>query len=355
MTNYGHTKKLNRKKTNPLNFEYTGVQYEKDIAIQLFEYNKDQLTEVKNISDSEFTNFSNLTKQYWLNIHGIHHVEIIENICKKIGIHHLAIQDILDVNQRPKFQKYDDYWFFSIKSMLPSKTNNIKSEQISFILGENFLVSFQERKANHFEHIRRRLREKVGIIHEQSADYLLYLLLESILDNYFKTIDKIEDEVDAFNILELNSDPSPTVLKEIEVYKNQIYSLKKTISPIKEFILIIEREEFNLINQQHIKYYLELKDLCLTLLDNCTKLEERLESNINFFFSVQGHRMNQVMKTLTVVSSIFIPLTFIAGVYGMNFMNMPELNSKWGYFVVLGVMLAIFLMMLHYFKKKNWF
>ena len=346
---------LNRKNKNPSNYIFTGVQYEKNVEIQLFEYNKDLLNEVKNLSDTEFTDFSNLTKQYWLNIHGIHHVEIIGNLCKKIGIHPLAIQDILDVNQRPKFQEYDDYWFFSIKSILPSKTNEIKSEQLSFILGKNFLVSFQERKADHFEHIRHRLREKVGIIHERSADYLLYLLLESILDNYFKTIDKIEDQIDEFNILELNADPSPTILKEIEVYKNQIYSLKKTISPIKEFILTIEREEFNLINQQHIKYYLELKDLCLTLLDNCSKLEVRLESNINFFFSVQGHRMNQVMKTLTVISSIFIPLTFIAGIYGMNFNYIPELSYKWGYFAVWFVILIICSMMLYYFKKKNWF
>jgi len=348
-------KSLNRKKQNPTNFVFTGVQHEKEMAIQLFDYNKDGHLELSNIKHGEFNNFSDLTKQYWLNIHGIHDVETVNTICKKVGIHDLAIQDILDVNQRPKFQEYDDYWFFSIKSMLPTNTNEISSEQLSFVLGKNFLVSFQERKSDYFEHVRHRLREKIGILHERSVDYLLYLLLESILDNYFKTIENIENHSDKFNLIELNSDPSPTVLNEIEEFKSQLQLLKKAIIPIKEFVLRIEREKFNFIEQKHIKYYFELKDLCLTLLDSCDRIELRLESSINLFFSIQGHRMNQVMKTLTVISLVFIPLTFIAGIYGMNFVNMPELNYKWGYYGVWVVMFIIFLGMLYYFKKKNWF
>jgi len=348
-------KSLNRKKQNPTNFVFTGVQHEKEIAIQLFDYNKDGHLELSNIKHGEINNFSDLTKQYWLNIHGIHDVETVNTICKKVGIHDLAIQDILDVNQRPKFQEYDDYWFFSIKSMLPTNTNEISSEQLSFVLGKNFLVSFQERKSDYFEHVRHRLREKIGILHERSVDYLLYLLLESILDNYFKTIENIENHSDKFNLIELNSDPSPTVLNEIEEFKSQLQLLKKAIIPIKEFVLRIEREKFNFIEQKHIKYYFELKDLCLTLLDSCDRIELRLESSINLFFSIQGHRMNQVMKTLTVISLVFIPLTFIAGIYGMNFVNMPELNYKWGYYGVWVVMFIIFLGMLYYFKKKNWF
>lgn len=348
-------KSLNRKKHNPTNFVFTGLQQEKEIGIQLFEYNKEGLLELTNVKAGELNNFSNLTKQYWLNIHGIHDVEIISEICKKVGIHELAIQDILDVNQRPKFQEYDDYWFFSIKSMLPSLNDEIISEQLSFILGENYLVSFQEQKNDHFDHVRHRLREKVGIAHERTTDYLLYLLLEAVLDNYFKTIDDISDKVEKFDLIDINSDPSPTILTEIEIIKTQLQALKKVISPIKEFVSKVDRDEYSLIQTKHVKYYYELKDLCLTLLDNCDKMEARLESRINLFFSIQGHQMNQVMKTLTVISSVFIPLTFIAGIYGMNFAYMPELNFKWGYFAVWIVMFLIFLAMLYYFKRKNWF
>jgi len=348
-------KNLNRKIKNPLNFTFTGTKFEKEIGLQLFEYSKDEHIEIINLKPTEFKNFSNQNKQYWLNIHGLHDVKTIEEICRKIGIHNLAIQDILDVNQRPKFQEYEKYWFFSMKSILPSSTNESSSEQISFILGKNFLASFQERKADYFEHIRFRLREKTGILHERSVDYLLYLLLESILDNYLTTVESIEEKCKIFNIIDINKDPSPIILNEIEAFKTQLNFLKKTISPIKEFITKIEREGFVLIDKKHVKYYFELKDLCFTILDNCDKVETKLESAIHLFFSVQGHRMNQVMKILTVISSVFIPLTFIAGIYGMNFSNMPELAYKWGYFGVLTIMLVIFLLMLYYFKRKNWF
>ncbi|WP_298365497.1 magnesium/cobalt transporter CorA [uncultured Lutibacter sp.] len=348
-------KTLTRKKEKPTNFIFTGIQYEKKINIQLFEYNKTGLTELTTIKESEFNDFSDLEKQYWLNTHGIHDVSIIESLCKKIGIHNLTIQDILDVNQRPKIQEFEEYWYFSIKSILPSTNNEIKSEQLSFVLGKNYLVSFQEQKNDYFEHIRQRLREKAGIVHERSTDYLLYLLLESVLDNYFETVDAISEKVENFKIIDVNKDPSPEILTEIEIYKSQLQSLIKAIGPIKEFVSKIERENFVLIQKKHRKYYFEIKDICLTLLDNCEKSEKRLESLINLFFSVQGHRMNQVMKTLTIVSTIFIPLTFIAGIYGMNFVNIPELGFKYGYHIILVVMFLIFLIMLGYFKRKNWF
>lgn len=346
---------LNRKKLNPLTSVFTGVKYEEKLSLQLFKYNKDDYVEKTNFSEKEFKGFSDLTNQHWLNIYGIHDVKQITSICNKLGIHNLVIQDILDVNQRPKFQEYEDYWFFSIKSILPSNNMEIESEQLSFILGKNFLVSFQERKADYFVHVRQRIREKVGILRERGTDYLLFLLLESILDNYFKTVDNIEKHVEDFGVIDINTDPSPTILKTIELFKRQLHMIKKTITPIKEFVTKIEREQFNLIHQKNIKYFLELKDLCLTLLDGCDKIEVRLESNINLFFSVQGHRMNQVMKTLTVVAAIFIPLTFIAGIYGMNFSNMPELTWRWGYLGIWVIIVIVFIGMIIYFKRKKWY
>lgn len=348
-------KSLNRKNLNPLTPVFTGVKHSDNLNIQLFKYNKDEYLEEVNFSEKDFKEFSDANYQHWLNTHGIHDVDEITALCKKLNIHDLVIQDILDVNQRPKFQELDDYWFFSTKSILPSKTHEIEAEQLSFVIGANFLISFQEKKGDYFEHIRYRLRENVGIVRERGADYLLYLLLEALLDNYFKTLERIDAEIEKFEIIDINSDPSPEILNTIENYKRQINFIKKTIIPIKEIVAKVEREQFHLIQKKHIKYYFELKDLSLTLVDICDQILSRLESSINLFFSVQGHRMNMVMKTLTVISSIFIPLTFIAGVYGMNFVNIPELNLKWGYFAVWGVMVVIFILMLIYFKKKKWF
>lgn len=346
---------LNRKKVNPLKPVFTGKKYTEKPSLQLYEYNKEKINVITDYDISGFDGFREDTNQYWLNIHGIHDVDTVSTICDKLDVHPLIIQDILDINQRPKFQDFDHYCFFTLKSVLPASDNDVISEQLSFILGKNYLVSFQERKADYFEHVRQRIRENIGIVNQRGADYLLFLLLESILDNYFKTIDNIEKNIEAFGFLDVNSDPSPDVLKDIEQFKREIHLIRKTILPIKEFISKVEVEQFKLIHKKQIKYFQELKDLCLTLLDSCDQIDVRLESSINLFFSIQGHRMNQVMKTLTVVATIFIPLTFIAGVYGMNFANMPELQWKWGYFGIWGIMLLVFLAMLYYFRRKKWF
>ncbi len=349
------TSLLNRKKVNPTTPTFTGVKQVEQLSAQWFVYDKGECIENSDFPISDFKEFSSAETYNWLNIHGIHDSEKIKTLCTKLGIHDLAIQDLLDVNQRPKFQEFDEYWFFTLKSIIPSADFLIEQEQLSFILGTNYLVSFQERKADYFNHIRERLRNNIGIVRERGSDYLLYLLLESILDNYFKTLNDIEHKIGESVIIEISKDPSPELINTIELFKRHVHQIKKTVLPIKEFVTRIEREKFNFVNESHIKYFYELKDLCLSLIDECDQIEVKLESSTNLFFSVQGHRMNQVMKTLTVVATIFIPLTFIAGIYGMNFSNMPELTWKWGYFGIWSVMILIFITMIIYFKKKKWY
>lgn len=346
---------LNRKKVNPSTPTFTGVKRVKELSFQLFIYDKTKCIENSDFIISKFTKFSPNKAFNWLNVHGIHDVEKIKTLCSKLNIHDLAIQDLMDVNQRTKFQEFDDYCFFTLKSIIPSVDSTLEEDQLSFILGKNYLVSFQEHKADYFDHIRERLRNDIGIVRKHGSDYLLYLLLESILDNYFKTIDELEDKVSESCTIDISKDPSPKLINSIELFKRQLHKIKKTILPIKDIVTKIEREELNLINKRHMKYFYELKDLCLSLIDEIEQIEVKLESSTNLFFSVQGHRMNQVMKTLTVVATIFIPLTFIAGVYGMNFSNMPELKWKWGYFSIWVIMIAMFVGMLIYFKRKKWY
>ena len=347
--------RLNRKKVNVLIPVYTGVMLTEKVGVQLFKYNAGECVEDKSYNTKKFAGFTKDKAQYWLNINGLHDTDLVKDVCTKMKVHPLAIQDILDVNQRTKFQDYEDYWFFSIKSIkLTTDGDKIEAEQMSFILGQNFLISFQEKKGDYFEHIRERLRENIGIIRGRSTDYLLYLILESILDNYVKTVDRIDDNVDKLCFFDYNADPSPEIIKSIEQYKRQISFIKKTILTIKDFLFKTERGESSFIEEKHLKYYFDLKDMCMSLIDDCDGLVAKMESSINLFFSIQGDRMNKVMKTLTVVATIFIPLTFVAGVYGMNFINMPELSWKYGYFAVWGVMLVIFLGMIIYFKRKKW-
>jgi magnesium transporter len=345
---------LNRKKTDPNNFIFTGKYSETIFDIQQFKYNKDVCIENKTIIPEQIEPFSNDNYTYWLNIHGLNQPETIANICKKQGIHSLVIQDILDVNQRPKFQEFYNFSFVTLKSIVPSN-DSIITEQISVVFGENYLMSFQERKADFFEHLRYRLKENKGILRERSADYLLYALLEAILDNYFQTLSKLDDEVEKMSFMNTKTNISPDVLEVIENNKKFVHFIKKSILPIKEFTVVVERGESKHIDKQHLKYFLEIKDLCLTLLDNCDMIQSSLESNTNLFFSLQGHKMNQVMKTLTIVAAIFIPLTFIAGIYGMNFYNMPELEWEYGYFAVWMLIILVFFGMIMYFWRKKWF
>ncbi len=345
---------LNRKKTDPKNFIFTGVETEDTIDIQLFTYNKEECFENNNIQINNIPSFDDSKNNYWLNIHGISNAKSIAEICEKQGIHSLVIQDILDVNQRPKFQEFNNFSFLTLKSIVPSE-KDIITEQISFVFGTNFLMSFQERKADFFSHLRHRLRENKGIVRERGADYLLYAMLESTLDNYFKTINKLEDEIEKLNFADTKKEPLPNSLAVIEDYKRFVNYIRKSILPIKEFTQIIERGDCNYIEKKHVKYFLEIKDLCLTLIDSCDMIHASLESATNLFFSVQGHRMNQVMKTLTVVATIFMPLTFIVGIYGMNFINMPELEWKYGYYGILVIMIVLFISMIYYFKLKKWF
>lgn len=345
---------LNRKKNDPGKYIFTGELNLDEIDIQLFKYSKEECVESKNISPENISPFEKNGEKYWLNIYGLSDTESIASICEKQGVHGLVIQDILDVNQRPKFQEYENFSFLTLKSIVPSE-NELITEQISFVFGTNFLISFQERKAGFFEHLRVRLRKDKGILRERAVDYLLYAMLESILDNYFSTLRKLDEEIEGLNFANAKKDPSPDALQIIENHKRFVHFIKKSILPIKEFTQVVERGDCQFIEQKHLKYFLEIQDLCLTLIDSSDMVLASLESATNLFFSMQGHRMNQVMKTLTIVATIFIPLTFIAGIYGMNFTNMPELQWKYGYLGIWGIIVLVFSGMVIYFKRKKWF
>lgn len=345
---------LNRKKNDPLTFTYTGEKTEQKTEIQLFTYNKTFIKEEKIAETDILEHLEDQNYHNWLNINGLSNTNKIIDICKSNNIHNLAIQDILDLNQRPKYQEYENFLFLTLKSFY-QVNEKINTEQVSFILYKNLLISFQEKKEGIFEHLRVRLREDKGIIRERGVDYLLYTLLEAVFDNYFKIIRQIELEIEKFNIADLKQEHSPDILLKIDNYKKTVEFIKKSILPIKEFSLMTENLRFEYIEKKHLKYYSEIKDICLTLIDNSDMLLSSLESSTNLFFSIQGHRMNEIMKTLTIVATIFIPLTFIAGVYGMNFTKMPELEWKYGYFSILLIFLIILILMLLFFKKKKWF
>jgi magnesium transporter len=267
--------------------------------------------------------------------------------------------DILNTTKRTKLEEYHDILFFNIKSLLPSeKFDSIDVEQISFILKNGILVSFQEKRSDFFSHLRERIRTHSGIVRTKKADYLLYLLLDAIMENFYITIENEEDKVErVVNLSKSSTDQS--VLLQIEKHRDNFNFLKRSIIPLRDSLYAIksikEDNVFNIIEAENYSFFDRLHQKSLELLEQLEYDMTTLESASNFFFSAQSQKMNEVMKTLTIVSVIFMPLTFIVGVYGMNFKFIPELELHNGYYITLVFMLMIALLMTIYFKIKKWF
>lgn len=347
------------RKSNPAKVEYTGIYKDKKTEMQLFVYNDSEIQEFKKISVSEFIASKNNTLNNWLNIHGLNDVEIIKSLAENLELNSLIIFDILNISRGTKLDELDDTLFFSIKSILPNEDENtILIEQISFLLKDNLIVSFQEKRGDFFTHIRERLRENTGIVRKKKVDYLLYLLLDSIIENFYITIENKESSIETL-LLASKTSSSPTIMEEIERLREVFHFLKRSITPLRDALYTIktirEDEEFNCIETANYIFFGRLHQKTLELLEQIDYDMKTLDSASNFFYTAQSHRMNEVMKTLTVISSVFLPLTFIVGLYGMNFKYIPELNFRYGYFITLGVMFVLVLLMLYYFKKKNWF
>ena len=291
-------KYISRRNKNPNQFNFIGEKILDDTKIQLFTFDKNNFDEKSIITNLNEINFEKSDKKYWLNFHGIHDSKTISEFCSQIGIHKLVIQDILDTNQRPKFQPYEDYYFFSIKSVLPNEQNIITIKQLSFILGSNYIISFQEENDHFFDHVRERIREDIGIVRERSLDYLFYLLIESVLDVYLKTYESFENRLSVINDFNMSDDPSPTIITSIEELKNKIYQINKLLLPIKEFLIKTDRESMTFVDKKHQKYYNDLKDLCFQIYDYNDSMERTLESKINLFFSFQGQKMKKKFFSL---------------------------------------------------------
>lgn len=348
-------KKFNLRISNPQKVEFLGEKFLEKPEIQLIEYNTEFFSEDKEAKPDEKDFQLETGKVSWLNIHGLHDAGLIDRICTGINMPRFIVQDILDTNQRNKMQELGDHIFISVKSILSDAELDLDVEQISFIVSNNALYSFQEKKGDHFEHVRVRIRENNGLVRTKGPDFLLYLLVEGILANYITTVDLLEEAVNENgNPLE-NNDTSPAIIHRIEDYKRKLLRIRKNIFSLKEALINLEKTKSEVINPEQHKYFFDLKDSCLLLLESIDSMELRLDSAENLFFSMQGHRMNQVMTTLTIMAAIFIPLTFMAGIYGMNFSNMPELDWEWGYFSLLGLMLVIGLLLIYYFKRRRWF
>lgn len=347
------------RKVQPSKAEYTGIYTDKETEMQLFVYDETDFSEYHNITLEDFFKFKEAKRNNWLNLHGLTNVDLIRNLTENLNLNSLIVSDIVNISRGTSLDELDDTLFFSIKSILPSKDSSaISIEQISFLLQEGLVISFQEKRGDFFTHIRERIKTNAGIVRKKKVDYLLYLLMDAIIENFYITIDEKEASIETLMTLSKTSD-NPTIMQDIERTREVFHLLKRSVVPLRDVLFTIktikEDDELNCIEEPNFVFFSRLHQKTLELIEQIDYDMNVLDSASNFFYTAQGHRMNEVMKILTVISSIFMPLTFIAGIYGMNFDNLPELHWKYSYFFVLTFMLLIVIFMIVYFKKKKWF
>jgi magnesium transporter len=338
----------------PGSLVHVGKKKSESVKLSLFSYDEETSDdkEINDVSQIELT--PDNKKVQWLNMDGIHKIDVIESIGKHFGLHNLLLEDVLNTNHRPKAEYYEDHMLFTLKMLGINKAGNrLVSEQVSFVLGKGYLISFQEQEGDIFDQVRNRIRTKKGKVRQKKADYLFYTLIDAVVDNYFLIIDRFSENVERLEDKIVES-PNENTLKEIQLLKKQLILLRKSISPLREAVSSVVKDEIHLINEDSIKYLRDVYDHIIHLSENVETQRDIVSGLKDLYMSELSNRMNNTMKVLTIIATIFIPLTFVAGIYGMNFDNMPELHSQYGYPIVWGVMVVITIGMIIYFKKKKW-
>jgi len=333
---------------------HIGAQKTKEPKITIIDYDETHFQERETKAIEECFLFKDQPTVTWVNIDGLHQIQILEKLGECYGLHPLVLEDILNTDQRPKVDDHGDYLYIVLKMLHDKgKGGQIEAEQISLIVGPNFVFSFQESEGDVFDPIRERLRNGKGRIRKMGADYLAYSLLDAIVDYYFAILEKLGERVE-FLEEELVTNPKTQTLQEIHHPKSEMIFLRKVVWPLREVIGALERGESPLIQKATSVYLRDVYDHTIQAIDTVETFRDMVSGMLDIYLSSVSNRLNAVMKVLTIIATVFMPLTFLAGVYGMNFKHMPELEWRWGYPLVWAVMIGIGGVMLVYFKKKKW-
>ncbi len=348
--------KISRKKgLPPGTLVHVGEKKTEAVKILVIDYNEKNFNICDVQSISECDSSIGEPRVRWVDVVGIHRVDVIEEIGRIYNLHPLVMEDILNTNQRPKIDDWDDYSYMVLKALqFDAARGEIVPEQISIILGRDFVVTLQEREGDDFIPIIDRILNDKGRVRKSGADYLVCALIDSIVDNYFGILEKIGEKIEVIED-ELIADPREGTAGAIHSLKREMIFLRKAVWPLREAISALERGESSMINDSTLVYFKDVYDHVIQIIDTIELFRDMLSGMIDVYLSSINNRMNQVMKLLTIITTIFIPLSFIAGVYGMNFRFMPELEWRWGYLSVIMVMIGTALLMVFYFRRKKWF
>ncbi len=333
---------------------YTGEKKDEKIEIHVIDYDEPNFIEQELTEVEACIPYKSKPTVTWINVDGVHNVTMLEKLGDCFGLHRLVMEDIMNTDQRPKMEDYGEYLYIVFKMLSSGGGGEIVTEQISLILGANYVISFQEGiEGDVFNLIRERIRNSKGRIRKMGADYLAYSLLDAVVDNYFVVLEKCGDKIESIET-ELIGTPTQTTVQRIYQLKREMIFLHNAVWPLREVVSALGKRESSLIKESTAPYLRDVYDHVIHVIDSVDIYREMLSSMLDMYLSSVSNRLNEVMKVLTVISLIFMPITFIAGVYGMNFKHMPELEWHWGYPAALLVMVGISILMVFYFKRKKW-
>jgi magnesium transporter len=334
---------------------YLGKDRNQEIKIEVFEFNEKEVTHFNHITPLDFKQYIKNDQTTWINIDGIYDHTIVKYIGEQFNLHPLTMEDIMNTDHRPKVEYFEDYLHFTLKMLTYDKEKKcIHSEQISFVLGNTWVISFQEIQGDIFDPVRDRINNNKGRVRKRKADYLVYTLIDLIVDNYFIITDDLQVQVEELerNILEGGDKKELEMILKI---KKELVFLRKSVIPVREAISALEKSDSHLVEKSTKQFLRDVYDHTLHIGESIENYREMLQSLLDIYLTGLSNRLNNVMKTLTVISTVFIPLTFIAGVYGMNFSNIPGGNSPHGFWITTLAMVVIGIVMTIILRNKKWF
>lgn len=339
---------------SPDDLVFVGKQRIDKPLIRIMDFDKENLKEIETDNPEDCRAFLQSETVTWISVYGLHEPEIIKRVGEIFGIHTLALEDIVNTAQRAKLEEYDDMLFLVLKMLrTDEETEHVRSSQLSLVIGDNFLISFHEEQVDLFHSARERVRRHKGRIRKSGPDYLAYTMVDIIVDHYMIVLERIGSRIEDIEEAVLE-EPTHETLNRITHYKHEVNYLRKTIRPARELIIQISKLDSDVISEQSQPFWKDLLGITIQATEVLDSYREMLSDHLNIYNTSVSNKLNEIMKVLTIFAAIFIPLTFIAGIYGTNFEYLPELHWRYSYFVFLGVMAGIAVLMVRYFKRKGW-
>jgi len=333
---------------------HTGEKKVEQVRIRLIDYNVEKLLERTLEGVDESFPFADREPVSWINIDGLHDTAVAEAVADRFNVHRLALEDVLSPNQRPKVENYEDHYLVVLKMLsYDAESESVNAEQVSLVVGDKYLFSFQERYGDVFEPVRERIRHGKGRIRSRGTDYLAYALMDAVVDNYFRILESIGDTIEDLEEAALGQ-PNIETLHRIHHLRGEMLVVRRAVWPLREVLGQLYRGEIGLVTEETRLFLRDVYDHAVQVIDTTETLREVLSGAMDLYLSGVSNRMNEVMKVLTIIATIFIPLSFFAGLYGMNFEYMPELGVRWAYPALLAFMATVSGGMLWAFRRRGW-